>query len=276
MAGGNEMHKNCCFQHAYLPPFTTPQQWQQDFCLQNACELVSPHIHSIQPTSRVLDLGCGNGYISACLSKLVTSGLVLGIDFSSEAIQQAELDYYDVTHLKFKRANITEFTTTDKFDWVFAFSSLHWLNSQEQLKLLTNIRSLLSEEGKGLFTLGTRHKVIWNVIDAVVDSKRWRDYFTSFANPRSFYTRDSYARLLQESGFDSFSVDNREVRHTFTDKKQLESFVIGWLPQVEVLPQHLRAQFIEEISDKYLEQCPAKPSGEVEIVFNNLEVMLAH
>jgi protein-L-isoaspartate O-methyltransferase len=44
----------------------------------------------LQPTDRVLEIGCGPGVALALMSKLVTSGQVVGIDHSEVMVQQAK------------------------------------------------------------------------------------------------------------------------------------------------------------------------------------------
>src|SRR5258708_10902942 len=42
------------------------------------------------PTDRVLDLGCGTGWASRRMARVVTSGEVVGIDVADEMLRRAE------------------------------------------------------------------------------------------------------------------------------------------------------------------------------------------
>ncbi|PCI95272.1 hypothetical protein COB11_02625 [Candidatus Aerophobetes bacterium] len=48
----------------------------------------------------ILDIGCGNGQITATVSKFIQNGSILGIDLSSEMIEWAKRQYHPIEYPK--------------------------------------------------------------------------------------------------------------------------------------------------------------------------------
>lgn len=85
----------------------------------NSAAFLIPHI---QPTSRILDLGCGPGTITADLAALASQGSVIGIDAAESILEQARSvaqtrDLHNVTY-QIGDANDLPFES-DTFDVVF-------------------------------------------------------------------------------------------------------------------------------------------------------------
>jgi ubiquinone/menaquinone biosynthesis C-methylase UbiE len=95
---------------------------------------------------RVLDVGCGSGAITKGMVEHVGSnGRVIGIDTSSELIEQARLSHKDLTNLSFEKQNIFEYQPAEPFDLIASARTLQWLNNP--MEALTKMRSLLKPGG---------------------------------------------------------------------------------------------------------------------------------
>ncbi|ETV98235.1 protein-L-isoaspartate O-methyltransferase [Aphanomyces invadans] len=97
----------------------------------------APHIHAgaleqasqhLRDGSRVLDVGCGSGYLSACFARLVApTGKVVGIDNVHELVELAEAnarrgdwDLLDKGILSFRRGDGWLGAPNDgPFDWIY-------------------------------------------------------------------------------------------------------------------------------------------------------------
>ena len=77
---------------------------------------------------RFLDVGCGDGKITARISTQLPYGTVLGIDSSSEMISFAQHKFpkKDYTNLEFLQQDAQKLHYKDEFDIVFSSFALQW------------------------------------------------------------------------------------------------------------------------------------------------------
>jgi ubiquinone/menaquinone biosynthesis C-methylase UbiE len=77
-------------------------------------EQVLPRM-AIQPTDRILDLGCGDGWASRAMAALTTEGMVVGIDPSGGAIREARKLSANFENILFIQADAEENPWQDNF-----------------------------------------------------------------------------------------------------------------------------------------------------------------
>ena len=91
----------------------------------------------------ILDVGCGNGYLSIYLRN--DSNFVVGIDPSDSSIKTANLQYnYD--NIKFIQTTFEGFEISEKFDAVIFVASIHHMNMEDAIdkaKALLNSNGIL-------------------------------------------------------------------------------------------------------------------------------------
>src|ERR1700761_1951302 len=101
----------------------------------------------IRNATRALDLGCGNGKITAEVARRVPHGAVLGLDASSDMIAFAREHFAPATYpnLNFGVADIRNLTFRGEFDNVLSFNALHWI--PDQATALKAIHASMSQGG---------------------------------------------------------------------------------------------------------------------------------
>ncbi len=89
----------------------------------------------------VLDIGCGNGKITAGIAARLPHGSVLGVDPSRDMISFASSHFSssDWPNLRFEIADVRRLPYSHAFDLVISFNALHWV--PEQGEALLSIRS---------------------------------------------------------------------------------------------------------------------------------------
>lgn len=103
----------------------------------------------IEPTDRVIELGCGPGVAVAALASRATQGLVVGVDHSSVMISQAR--HRNATAIKAGRVRlihdaVERLRTSDRFDAALAVNTVGmWPDPETRLR---EIRALLRRGGR--------------------------------------------------------------------------------------------------------------------------------
>src|SRR5260370_31562281 len=69
----------------------------------------------LTPTDNVLDVGCGAGWLSRRLAKLVPEGRVVGMDVSDEIIRRARRRSGDFDNLMFVAGEVTQIPLKPRF-----------------------------------------------------------------------------------------------------------------------------------------------------------------
>ena len=87
---------------------------------------------ALTDAKRVVDLGCGNGKITAAIASRVPDATVLGVDASREMISYA-LEHFGARafpNLNFAVGDISTLAFEAAFDTVLSFNALHWIPDQ--------------------------------------------------------------------------------------------------------------------------------------------------
>jgi SAM-dependent methyltransferase len=142
-----------------------------------------------RPGERVLDLGCGDGTLTA---QIVASGAsVVGADSSREMIAAARARGLDA-----RLMDATRLTFTDEFDAVFSNAVLHWVHDGDAV--LRGVRRALKENGRFVAEFGGHGNVaaIAVAIRAVFDR-----HGVGYSSPWYYPTPAEYRLLLEAHGF---------------------------------------------------------------------------
>ena len=111
---------------------------------------------ALTDAKRVVDLGCGNGKITAAIASRLPDATVLGVDASREMIAYAS-EHFGAgafPNLNFAVADICKLAFEAAFDTVLSFNALHWIPAQGAA--LATIDRMMSEGGSAHLRLVPR------------------------------------------------------------------------------------------------------------------------
>ncbi len=202
---------------------------------------------------RVLDIGCGDGKITAGIARSLTGGSVVGIDNSADMIAHAKTTFMDTSaNLAFVCMDAREMTFEREFDVVFSNAALHWVH--EHLAVLQGAARALRPSGKVLFQMageGNAAAVV-EVVNGIIRKDRWRPFFEGFSFPYAFYGDKEYRDLIEAAGLLPVRVELIPKVMAHKEREGLAGWIgTTWLPYIQRAPEEMREQFIAEIAAAY-------------------------
>ncbi len=113
-------------------------------------KLVKGFADKVSPKGKILDIGCGSGYLSKYLAE--RNFQVEGIDTSERMIKIAKSQ--KIAHTEFITSDFFDFVSPKKFDGVIAWDSFFHFPKEKQQDIYFKVESLLNIDGYLLFTHG--------------------------------------------------------------------------------------------------------------------------
>ncbi len=223
----------------------------------------------------IMDIGCGDGKISATLASLVPEGHVVGLDLSSDMINFARDRYpkEDFPNLSFRVGDASALNFSEEFDQVVSFACLHWV--KDHLPVLKGVYRSLRPGGKVLVQCGGRGNAskILDITEELTRSVRWAQYYQSFSFPYHFYGPGEYKLWLSQAGLQARRVELVPKDMVHQGQAGLEGIIRNtWLPYTERLPESLRHEFVTEVARRYIERYPLDEKGRSHVAMMRLEV----
>jgi trans-aconitate 2-methyltransferase len=178
---------------------------------------------------KILDLGCGEGALTARLASLVPKGGAVGIDSSGQMIMAAQ--DLETPNLKFLCRDIDDLDFVDGFDIVFSNAALHWVLDHDLL--LRNVHRALRPGGIARFNFAGDGNCsnFFATVRGLMSGPKYSRYFEHFTWPWYMPTVGAYEDKVRSTGlFDS------QVWGEFADRSFTATGLIGWIEQPSIVP----------------------------------------
>jgi trans-aconitate 2-methyltransferase len=227
---------------------------------------------NLRPDDAVLDIGCGDGRITAAIAERVPEGRVVGVDLSADMIRHAEV-HHGHPNLAFRQADAQTLPFDSEFTVVFSNAALHWV--RDHRPVLAGIARALKPGGRCLMQMGSRGNAaaLIAAFEAIAGDPEWREGFEGFESTFGFHDAESYRRWLTEAGMEAGRVllIGKDMAHT-----DREAF-IGWLrtawhPYTSKVPLEQRERFIDVVAERYLADQPPDEAGRIHVDMVRLQV----
>jgi trans-aconitate 2-methyltransferase len=258
------------------------REWNaKDYSRQSSLQQVMAEeqlgLLTLEGTERILDVGCGDGKITAEIAGRVPRGSVVGVDPSRDMIAFAASHFGPPVqaNLHFEVADVRRLPYRDEFDVVVSFNALHWV--PEQGAALGSIRAAQKPGGRALLRLvpESRRKCLEDVIEDVRQEARWADYFRGFQRPYVHFTPEEYRALAEHNGFRVLRLQVEDQAWDFKTRAAFVAFgratFVEW---TQCLPESEWQAFITDVLDRYQTVAADRPQEANTFKFYQMDVVL--
>ncbi len=231
---------------------------------------------SLKGDERVLDIGCGNGRVTAEISKKLPYGSITGIDSSEDMIAYAEKKYplNQYPNLSFKKMKMEDMNFCRAFDVVFSNAALHWVIDHENV--LKRIKNSLKAGGRVVLQMGGKGNAseVLAIVNLMIREKKWKNYFQGFLFPYGFYEAEEYRKWVSGAGLEPERIELIPKDMAQEGREGLESWIrTTWLPYTQRVPGHMKEDFIREMAARYIALHPLDSDGYAHVRMCRLEVI---
>ena len=202
---------------------------------------------------RVLDVGCGDGFLTRAVTGMVPDGCAVGVDASPRMIETAQAGGKPAAAGPwFVVADARLLPFCEFFDVVVSFNALHWVPEQRQA--LSQIACVLRPGGKALVQVvcaGPRAS-LESIAMSVSRTPRWAGWFDGFAAPFIHVDPAQYGELAASAGLrlEDLTVTDREW--DFGSRAKFARWCsVGSGAWTDRLPAQDRDEFIADLVDAY-------------------------
>lgn len=206
---------------------------------------------------RVLDIGCGDGRLTAQIADRLPQGCAMGVDASPDMVAFATSTFVGGSgpvraNLSFEVADARMLPYLEAFDLVVSFNALHWV--PDQAKALRGIAVALRRSGRAIIRLVVKGERA--SLEAVAEQVRcrspWRSYFDNFTDPYLRLTAAQYADLAGSEGLHVLSQQTRLVSWNFGSEEAFFGFCrAGFGAWTRCLPADKHDEFVHDVMKAY-------------------------
>ncbi len=223
----------------------------------------------------LLDIGCGDGKVTAEIARCLPDGSVVGVDNSPEMVKLAQSTFpaEQYPNLHFEVMDARNLTFDNQFDIAFSNATLHWILDQKAA--LAGVKRSLKPHGRVLFQMAGKRNAadVLAILGEMLHEPTWSGFFEGFRFPYAFLDAEEYRGLLLEAGLVPLRVETFPRDMKFSSAEGMAGWVrTTWLPFTERVPPELRCEFVGGIVDRYFSRYPPDDGGVVHLGMVRLEV----
>jgi trans-aconitate methyltransferase len=210
---------------------------------------------SLGPEDRVLDIGCGDGGLTASLSDRVPRGHVLGVDNSRAMIDHARATHLlGRTNLRFEVADARDLPYERQFSLVFSNAALHWI--LDHRTVIAGIARALEKEGTVALSMGGYGNVagIIGAFERVLARPSWDHPGCGDATfCYGFHRPEDYAGWLRAAGLEPQRVQLVQRVARFPDRAAFAAHIrTSWHPYMARVPEECREALVQAVVEEFV------------------------
>jgi trans-aconitate methyltransferase len=223
----------------------------------------------IQPNDSILDIGCGDGKITAQMAA-ATHGRVIGIDKDPGMIALASQRYPEAN---FHQMDAEVMTFEDTFSIVFSNAALHW--AHDHRAILAGIYRALKPGGRALLQFGGHGNAedIFAIMTALIQEEKYRNHFHDFIFPWFFPRQAEYEQLLSTAEFSHATVTLIHKEMTHETIQDFQGWLrTTWFPYIHRIPHEKQDDFVNDITNRCIDAFGMGTQGSLRIKMVRIEV----
>jgi trans-aconitate 2-methyltransferase len=230
---------------------------------------------NLRGDEKILDVGCGDGKVTAEIARVLPNGFAVGVDASAEMIAFAQKTFpaEKFPNLKFQIMDARKIKFAQSFDVIFSNAALHWVDNHE--KILRGAAAVLKSGGRLIVSCGGKGNAqdVFIALRPEMRLKRWRNFFRQMPTPYFFYAPDDYKKWLPKFGFKIQKIKLAPKNATYNGADGFATWLrTTWIPYVQRVPENLREEFIIAVTQRYVAKHPPDADGKVHVKMVRLEI----
>jgi trans-aconitate methyltransferase len=223
----------------------------------------------------LLDVGCGDGKVTAEIAHAVPRGSAIGVDASPQMIGFAQTTFpaKKFTNLEFHAMDARKIKFDRPFDLVFSNAALHWVDDHQAI--LRGMASVLKPGGRLIVSCGGKGNAqdVFVALRPELRLKRWRAFFRRMPKPYFFYSPADYEKWLPKYGFNIHTLKLVPKDATYDGLDGFAAWLrTTWLPYTQRVPESFREEFIAAVTNRYVAHHPPDDAGRVHVRMVRLEI----
>lgn len=237
-----------------------------------AMAFMAPFLKDLRGDERILDVGCGDGRITADISRFVPNGSILGIDPCKSMIDWAKKQYTSLEYrnLSFQEGGFLSHDFSESFDFIFSNCALQYC--LEPYKAFKNLAKLLKPDGKLIMMIPSKDNLAWEeALKNVQSLPKWSSYWKQVI-PRTVLTIEEYVEVLETVRLYPIRVEKIDTLDPFVDHQEFVDFLIATF--TPVVPEELMQEFCYELMHEYIRIVPTalQFDGVIEFRLGRIEI----
>lgn len=201
----------------------------------------------------VLDVGCGDGFLTREIADRLPRGSIIGVDASPRMVAAArQAGPPGPAGPVFVCGDARRLPFVSSFDMVVSFNALHWVPQLGEA--LTAIAEALRPGGRALIQMvcDSARPSIESTAMQVARSPRWASYFAGFEAPFAHPDPAAFGELAERSGLHVASLTVRDREWDFESTAKFTAWcTVGCTAWTDHIPAADRAGFIDDMVAAY-------------------------
>lgn len=216
----------------------------------------------LRDNASILDIGCGDGKITAEIASSLPNGRILGIDSSPNMISLAN-ETFKLPNLEFRCMKAEEISMTEHFDNILCFSCLLWVRKPKEA--LERLSKLLKSGGNLLILTYLKESSYVDFLERTLDQF---PAYKKLSATHTMLSPQEHRNILESNNLKIKTFEVRNLVADYATKEDLKNYLKGWLGCFVPLPEELQDDFLNQAvqnslsfsssSDKTVIQLPYK------------------